>query len=71
MGPDHIWGPQEQLLATIADALHAANWQRAQGTLRDRPKPIPRPGVEQPRQHGREAVPIDEMRDRLERKRQN
>lgn len=69
LGPDHVWGAQEQLLATIADALHAANWQRAQGKERDRPKPIPRPGVEQVKQHGDGAVSMDEMRERLERKR--
>lgn len=40
-----VWGLSEHLLAVIADALHAANWQRA-GAEDDPPRPIPRPGVE-------------------------
>lgn len=70
LGPDHVWGTQEQLLATIADALHSANWQRGEGKEKDRPKPIPRPGVEAPKQLGK-AMSMDEVRDRLERKRNN
>lgn len=60
--PDEaVWGHQEQLLALIADTLAAANWQRAQGKKKDYPKPIPRPGVEQDKKFGNEAVSIDEM----------
>lgn len=70
LGPDYHWGLPEQLLAIIADALHGANWQRAQGAPSERPKPIPRPGIEQPKQIGRTAVSIEEAQERLARKRQ-
>jgi hypothetical protein len=61
-GDDHPWGLTEQLLAAAVDALNGANWQRGGGKLRDKPKPIPRPGVEQPKSsYGRGAVSIEEM----------
>lgn len=44
VGDDHVWGLNEQLLASVVDVLNRANWQRAQGKG-PRPKPIPRPGV--------------------------
>lgn len=60
--PDEaVWGHQEQLLALIADYLAAGNWQRGHGKKNDYPKPIPRPGVEQDKKFGNEAMPIDEM----------
>jgi hypothetical protein len=69
-GEQYEWFTTNQLLALVADALHVANWQRAEGKRSEYPKPIPRPGVEVPRHHGREAVSMEEMRGRLERKRQ-
>jgi hypothetical protein len=36
------WGVQEHLLATVADLLAGANWQRG-GGKGQRPKPVPRP----------------------------
>lgn len=64
--PDWRWGLREQLLAAAVDALNGANWQRGQGREQDRPKPIPRPGVEpDAKQFGRGALPVDEMADWL------
>lgn len=40
------WDTHAQLLALQADHLAVANWQRARGKASERPKQIPRPGVE-------------------------
>jgi hypothetical protein len=55
------WGLQEHLLATIADYTAIGIWQRGQGSKKDRPKPIPRPGVETDQKWGKDAIPVDEM----------
>lgn len=39
------WTLDRQLAAAAVDALRVANWQRGSGKKKDRPKPIPRPGV--------------------------
>ena len=72
MGEQHPWGITEQLMAAAVDLLRVANWMNTEDGSkgRNRPEPIPRPGVEQPKRYVREAVSMDEMRDRLERKRQ-
>jgi hypothetical protein len=44
-GATVLWGVTDHLLAVVADALHAANWQRGGGKGM-RPQPIQRPGVE-------------------------
>lgn len=45
--PEHIeWTLTNHLLATAVDALHGGNWQRGGGKAANKPKPIPRPGVE-------------------------
>lgn len=64
-----VWDITNQLLASIADQLAIANWQRAGGKKADRPKPIPRPGIEQPKRYGGAAVSIDEAADQLARRR--
>ena len=64
-GDDHPWGLAEQLLAAAVDALSAANWQRGEGKRKDKPKPIPRPGVGGDKTYGKEALPLDEMADWL------
>lgn len=66
-GPATVWGDQEYLLAQIADALHAGNWQRGHGKG-PRPRPMPRPGVEPDpgtKQYGgdRGAMPLSEAAD--------
>jgi hypothetical protein len=64
-GEDSPWGLLEQLMAAAVDELRGANWQRGPAKPKDRPKPIPRPGVEKPKQYGKDAIPIDEMADWL------
>ena len=45
--PEEVaWGLSEHLLATIADGVRARVWQEGSGKSKDRPKPIPRPGIE-------------------------
>jgi hypothetical protein len=43
-----VWTLDRQLAAAAVDALRVANWQRGSGKKKDRPKPIPRPGVAGP-----------------------
>jgi hypothetical protein len=64
-----MWDINNQLLAAIADQLAIANWQRSGGKKSERPKPIPRPGIEKPKQYGGEAVSIEEMAERLKKRR--
>lgn len=45
-GEDMHWGLAEHLLAVTIDVLNTANWQRGGGRQGRRPKPIPRPGVQ-------------------------
>lgn len=63
------WDITNQLLAAIADLQAIANWQRSGGKRSERPKPIPRPGIEKPKQYGGDAVSIEEMAERLKRRR--
>lgn len=68
MDPDTAnWGLSEQLLAAIADAEHTALWQRGSGKKADRPKPIPRPGVEsgEKKVHKGDVLPAGEMAEWL------
>lgn len=46
-GGDSVWGLSEQLLAGIIDHLAVIAWQRTEDGAkgRNRPKPIPRPGI--------------------------
>lgn len=39
------WGLQEQLLASLVDAVNVGNWQRGGNAKAPRPQRIPRPGV--------------------------
>lgn len=57
------WGLSEQLLAAIADSAHVRVWQAGSGKRHDRPKPIPRPGVESgsKKVHKHEVLPAGEM----------
>ena len=60
------WGVTDYLLATIADALAVANWQRASQGRRapgPRPKPIPRPGAEEKQVFGRGAIRISDFNE--------
>lgn len=52
-GEDAEWGLAEHLLAGIHDLLAAGNWQRAGKKGAPRPKPLPRPGLDQGRSEKR------------------
>jgi hypothetical protein len=67
MHPEVVeWGLAEQLIAAAFDALQIANWQRASGKRHERPRPIPRPGVEhEGKKFGGTPIPMDEMAKRL------
>lgn len=69
-GDDHPWGLTEHLLAATVDALNVANWLQTKDAIkgRNRPKQITRPGVQQ-QTRVREAVSMEEMKERLARKR--
>lgn len=65
------WSISDHLLAAIYDQLSAANWQRsADGQKnRRRPKPIPRPGVEDKdkKKFGTTVVSLEEAKHRFRR----
>jgi hypothetical protein len=46
-GEDAAWSLADHLMAAAVDALNIANWQRSEDGSkgRNRPRPIPRPGV--------------------------
>ncbi len=66
MNPDDdaTWGPSEYILAHIADATALRLWQ-AGGGKGSKPKPIPRPTDEKPKQYG-QAEPMDQILDWLQ-----
>lgn len=68
LGTDYEWTLETQLLAGVHDRLAEANWQRGNGKG-PRPKPIPRPGVEQGKRHfgGSAGRSPDEMKAELAR----
>ena len=62
------WGLSEHLLAAIADAALAGNWMQSKDGQknRNRPKPIPRPGLEPAdKKYGGKAESIDSIREWL------
>lgn len=65
-GVDHQWTLTNMLLADAVDALNLLVWAKTEDAPlgRNRPKPIPRPGVEDDSTttYGKgEGLPIDEM----------
>jgi hypothetical protein len=65
-GPDFVWGVPEQLMAGVLDALNILVWFKTEDGAkgRNRPKQIPRPGVEPDEDtttYGKDAVSIEEM----------
>ncbi|MFI7001355.1 DUF5361 domain-containing protein [Nocardia sp. NPDC050175] len=61
-GADHQWQLSEHLLADVADSLRWLVWSKTTAAQdgRDRPVPIPRPGVRRAERIGT-ATSIDEM----------
>ena len=66
------WGISEHLLATAADSLAWLVWAKSEDASkrRNKPRPIPRPGVVDPDREtqviGSAPVPLDELDDFLE-----
>lgn len=54
-GEAAVWGLGEQLLATVVDQVNVLLWQKTKDGYknRNRPKPIPRPGVEDKKSAGK------------------
>jgi hypothetical protein len=62
------WGLSEHLLAVLADAVIAGNWMQSRDGQKNknRPKPIPRPGVvPDKKKFGGRAESMDTIRDWL------
>lgn len=58
------WPTTDQLLAEIADALNAANWQRAGKSSAPKPKRIPRPWEKaKSRRLGSDPIPLSKFHD--------
>jgi hypothetical protein len=68
LGEQADWSLTDHLLAAIFDTLASANWQRGGGKGR-RPKPLPRPGMQDAstKRFGT-VVTIEEARKRWPRK---
>ena len=66
--PDEAaWGLSEHLLAVIADTSRARVWQEGSGKAKDKPKPIPRPGIETTEKttYRYDVLPVSDMADFL------
>lgn len=66
LGEDVEWSLTNQLLAAQVDLLAVLRWYKTEDGSRgrNRPKPIPRPGIAdetETRQIGRDPVPLDEL----------
>lgn len=76
MNRDAVWGLPEQLLAGIFDALRTLVWLNSEDgrTGRNRPEPLPRPGVEAPESEtviGAGALSLEEMQAWLDERNPN
>ncbi|AYG02367.1 hypothetical protein D7I44_01675 [Gryllotalpicola protaetiae] len=68
LSPDNVWGLREQLLAAAVDALRLLWWAQTADAEknRNRPKPIPRPGVKKAGRTTRgQAMPLEELKRQL------
>ena len=66
--PEEVaWGISEHLLAIIADSSRARVWQEGSGKSRDKPKPIPRPGIENTERtvYKYDVLPVNDMAEFL------
>ena len=66
--PEEVaWGISEHLLAIIADSSRARVWQEGSGKARDKPKPIPRPGIENTEKttYKYDVLPVNDMAEFL------
>jgi hypothetical protein len=63
-----VWSDTEYLLAGVFDLLAGANWQRS-GGRGPRPRPVRRPGDKAGVTHYGKAIPFEEAKERLRRRR--
>lgn len=65
------WTLTNHLLAVCADALRLLVWAKGKAKLADRPRPIPRPGVEdkKTRTIGSQSMDIDTLQVLLDKRR--
>lgn len=68
---DELWDHHSMLLADVVDAVRVLAWQNSGGKKKDKPAPIPRPGVveKQKKQFGSQQMEITDMQEWLARKR--
>ncbi len=62
------WSKTDLLLATLIDDFRFYMWAKSGGKAKNRPKPIPRPGVvDESRKRMKDALllPVDEVKRRL------
>ncbi|MFC4124938.1 DUF5361 domain-containing protein [Nocardia rhizosphaerae] len=64
---DWRWGLSEMLLADAVDSLRWLMWAKTKDGQRNRnrPKPVPRPGIAQPERIGDKPVAISDMNEFL------
>jgi hypothetical protein len=55
------WTTESQILASVLDALNAANWQRAGNKNARKPTPLERPWDKPRARYGSGAMPYDEI----------
>lgn len=67
IGADHSWGLAEQLLAALVDEARTLMWSKTKDAKkgRNRPRPLPRPGVKTDEKYGKGAITTDAMDDWL------
>lgn len=68
LGEDYHWNHVAQLLASAVDELRLSNWYQTEDAQkrRNRPQPIPRPGVDKKTVKRRAASSIEDMAERLQ-----
>lgn len=68
-GEDSLWGVQEHLTANLVDLTNILVWFKTKDGSkgRNRPKPIPRPGMQEPgkKKHGGAKIPAQKLAELL------
>lgn len=68
-GEESLWGVQEYLMANLVDLTNVLVWFKTKDGQkgRNRPKPIPRPGMKEPgkKKHGGAKIPAADIADLL------
>ena len=68
-GEESLWGVQEHLTANLVDLTNILVWFKTKDGSkgRNRPKPIPRPGMQEPgkKKHGGAKIPAKKLAELL------